>query len=218
MTTPQAKPDDAVSRRQVILETAEQLFAERGIDAVSLNEINKASGQKNTSALHYHFGNREQLINAIIDQHTETLRQKLVVLLDGLDADPDQDVVPRKLVAAYLAPYAEQLNNARGGRYLQIMAQRLTTHAELAVTSRDTDSSADLRPRIQQMMQASLQGLSQADINARLLSFGLLMFTSLAAFNRLDEKTALSLYGGRKTFLKNLETNLVSIASAAPMD
>ena len=84
--------------------------------------------------------------------------------------------------------------------------------------SRDTDSSTDLRPRIQQIMQTRLQGLSQADINARLLSFGLLMFTSLAAFNRLDDKTALSLYGVREAFLENLKTNLVSIASTPSTD
>ena len=48
-----------------LIETAERLFAEKGIDNVSLREINRAAGQKNVAALHYHFGTRESLLEAI---------------------------------------------------------------------------------------------------------------------------------------------------------
>ena len=40
---------------------------------MSLNEITVAAGQKNRNALQYHFGNREGLLQAIIDQLTEHL-------------------------------------------------------------------------------------------------------------------------------------------------
>jgi AcrR family transcriptional regulator len=44
--------------RDRLLLAAEQLFATRGIDAVSLAEITKAAGSHNTGAVHHHFGGR----------------------------------------------------------------------------------------------------------------------------------------------------------------
>ena len=44
--------------RQQILTVAETLFAEHGVDAVSLRKINAAAGVS-PGVLHYHFGSRE---------------------------------------------------------------------------------------------------------------------------------------------------------------
>ena len=41
--------------RDQIIRAAEELFAARGIDGVSLREINRAAGQSNTGAVQYHF-------------------------------------------------------------------------------------------------------------------------------------------------------------------
>ena len=49
------------------IQTALKLYAERGIDAVSLNEITVAAGQKNRNALQYHFGDRNGLLQAMVD-------------------------------------------------------------------------------------------------------------------------------------------------------
>ena len=48
--------------RQAIVEAAERLFAERGIEAVSLRDVSAAAGQRNHSAAQYHFGDRAQLV------------------------------------------------------------------------------------------------------------------------------------------------------------
>lgn len=57
--------------RERFIEAAQRLYAQRSIDSVSLNEITVAAGQKNRNALQYHFGNRDGLLQAIIDQHAE---------------------------------------------------------------------------------------------------------------------------------------------------
>ena len=57
--------DPGPARRSLVA-AGERLFAERGIRAVSLREINKAAGQRNSSALHYHFGSREGLLRALL--------------------------------------------------------------------------------------------------------------------------------------------------------
>ena len=45
---------DTLATRKRIIDTAERLFAERGVESTSLLGVAKASGQKNRSALQYH--------------------------------------------------------------------------------------------------------------------------------------------------------------------
>ena len=56
---------DAVATRARIVSAAERLFAERGIDATTLAQINRAANQRNRSAVQYHFGNKQGVIHAI---------------------------------------------------------------------------------------------------------------------------------------------------------
>ena len=46
---------------QRMIVVAERLFAERGIEAVSLREVGAACGLRNNSAAQYHFGSRTGL-------------------------------------------------------------------------------------------------------------------------------------------------------------
>ena len=47
-----------------ILDAAEDLFADRGIDGVSIRSIISLAGV-NLGAIHYHFGSKESLIKAV---------------------------------------------------------------------------------------------------------------------------------------------------------
>lgn len=49
-----------------LLLAAERLFALHGIDGVSLRQIAMAAGSANNSAVHYHFGSKDGLIEAIL--------------------------------------------------------------------------------------------------------------------------------------------------------
>src|SRR3954447_18748299 len=60
--------DGSDSTRDKLLRAALHLFACQGLD-VPLREINELAGQRNASALHYHFGGRPELVQAIIDRY-----------------------------------------------------------------------------------------------------------------------------------------------------
>jgi len=59
---------DVETTRDKLLRAALHLFARQGID-VPLRDINELAGQRNASALHYHFGGRPELLQAIIDRY-----------------------------------------------------------------------------------------------------------------------------------------------------
>jgi AcrR family transcriptional regulator len=60
---------NSAKTRERLIDAAVELYGNRSIDAVSLREISVAAGQRNPNALQYHFGNREGLLQAIIDRH-----------------------------------------------------------------------------------------------------------------------------------------------------
>ena len=81
------------STRVMLMEVAERLFATRGIEAVTLREIQQAAGQSNTSVIRYHFGSRDGLIRALISYRQASLgtdRQEMLASMreEGKEADP----------------------------------------------------------------------------------------------------------------------------------
>ena len=70
-----------------LIAAAERLFAARGIDGVSLREINREAQQRNTTSLQYHFGDREGLLRAIMAKHGKEVDARRNALLDQYEAD-----------------------------------------------------------------------------------------------------------------------------------
>ena len=67
--------------RELILTTAEQLMAERGVHEVSNRQISEAAGQGNNTAVGYHFGTKTDLIRAILRRHSEPVEARRAELL-----------------------------------------------------------------------------------------------------------------------------------------
>ncbi len=89
---------DAVATRARIVSAAERLFAERGIDATTLAQVNKAANQRNRSAVQYHFGNKEGVIHAILDKHTPGIESRRHAMLDEIEmaGEPTCATLPRR--------------------------------------------------------------------------------------------------------------------------
>ncbi|MFV2195084.1 TetR/AcrR family transcriptional regulator [Nocardiopsis sp. LOL_012] len=83
--------------RTTLLDTAERLFAEQGITAVSDRKVAEEAGQRNHSAVAYYFRNREGLLRALIERQTSSLdpeRQALFEASDSLLDDVRSLVLP----------------------------------------------------------------------------------------------------------------------------
>lgn len=60
-------PENELSETKLgLILAAERLFATQGIAATTIRQINQAAGQKNSSAIHYHFGSRDAILDAIV--------------------------------------------------------------------------------------------------------------------------------------------------------
>jgi AcrR family transcriptional regulator len=75
--------------RQAIIETAESLFGEQGIDAVSLRQIGAATGARNTAVVLYHFGDKQALLEAILLWRLPALDERRAELLAALKGEPN---------------------------------------------------------------------------------------------------------------------------------
>jgi AcrR family transcriptional regulator len=107
-----------------LIEAAERLFAERGIDAVSLREINRVSGARNAIAVQYHFNDRAGVVRAILDKHGPDVEARRHAMLDQYEAEGQPDI--RQLAAALVRPLSAKLSDPDGGpEYLQIYADLL---------------------------------------------------------------------------------------------
>jgi AcrR family transcriptional regulator len=88
--------------RQRILDAAELLYGERGVDAVSLREIRLAAGQRNSSALQVHFGDADGVLLALAQRHMP----RVGAIGERLHATLGTDD-PAALVEVLVRPWAE---------------------------------------------------------------------------------------------------------------
>jgi len=138
------------STKQQLISAAERLFAARGLEGVSLREINSAAGQRNSTALQYHFGDRRGLLRAVMHKHTPAVDAARHALLDGYESSDRTDL--RVLAEALVRPSAAKLADADGGReYLQINAQVLN-RPEFRFDERATANTRDSIHRWRQLV------------------------------------------------------------------
>lgn len=125
--------------RARLISAAEQLFAERGIDGVSLREINRASGAKNAVAVQYHFDDRSGVLRAVLEKHRPAVEAARHELLDEYESSGVEDL--RTLAGALVRPLASKLADSDGGlEYLQIQAE-LVNRANVQRSRTEEDPS-----------------------------------------------------------------------------
>jgi AcrR family transcriptional regulator len=95
--------------RALLVEAAERLFAERGIEGVSLRDVSAAAGQRNHNAAQYHFGDRLGLVAAVYENRMRIVDERRRAYLEGV---ADNDV--RGLVAAIVVPLVEVVAESNG--------------------------------------------------------------------------------------------------------
>ena len=98
----QTSPPDT---KTIIMDVAEKLFAEKGIDATSTRAIVSEAGV-NLAAINYHFGSKEGLLKAVIFRIVNKINDERLSQLDSLERN-NQSPAINAIIIAFLSPFAK---------------------------------------------------------------------------------------------------------------
>lgn len=124
--------------KEALVTAAREVFAEQGIDTVSLREVARVAGHRNTNAVQYHFGDRAALLTAVVEPFEVQVGARRAALLDELERSPHQSM--HSLAAALVRPSAAMLESADGRFHLRIMSELIGDIERL----RESLGSADI--------------------------------------------------------------------------
>src|SRR5262245_48182317 len=95
-----------VDTKQRILDTAERLFAEQGYADTSMRQVIADAGV-NLAAIHYHFGSKEELLDAVVSRRAEPVNAERIARLEAAKAAVGGGPVPVEVtLEALLRPMA----------------------------------------------------------------------------------------------------------------
>jgi len=124
------------------MDAAADLFASQSVEGVSIRSINAHAGLA-AAAVHYHFGSKERLLDAVLEREGRTVRAEIAELADSLLARRARPTT-RQLVETLAMPYLNLIERepVRGVRWLKIVAQligagdpRVGDEGEVAIVS-----------------------------------------------------------------------------------
>lgn len=92
-----------------LLDAAEQLFAERGFEAVSVRDVTRLA-KANVAAVNYHFGSREGMVGLVISRYVAPVNEERLARLDVLECKWSGKVVPlEEILDAFVRPVVGQM-------------------------------------------------------------------------------------------------------------
>lgn len=147
---------------------AEALVAERGVTDVTVAQITDAAGQRNAAAVHYHFGGRDGLLDAVLERHHTEIDQHRFARLAERD---DWDLAG--LVELIVDPLVARLETDSGRAFLRILADRFVRGGHVGANLAESMNAiaehvADLVPQSAPEVGAERARLATTMITVRL--------------------------------------------------
>jgi AcrR family transcriptional regulator len=199
-----------VTTRDRLIEAANRAFAEHGIMRTSLVEVTRQAGQRNRGAVHYHFGGRDELLAAVLEQHVAFLAEREGELLAIATSRPADDIA--SVVEAVIRPAMELAESGDSGRnYLLIVGELI----ELGPTDRND--------AVQQMMAKTggyevyavlAERIPEMDEELRNERFALMTAFVIGAIARRARAETIEKGGRQQLSTERFVANLISMATA----
>jgi AcrR family transcriptional regulator len=189
------------------MDAAERLFAERGIDAVSLRTINTEAGYS-VAALHYHFGTRDGLIRALLQRAQPAMFQQRATMVSALEAQAQPQV--EAIVEALVYPLtAGMLENFSASVAQLRFLVRLSFDRSPYLAKTLEESVALFRP----LLRRALPQLDARTLTRRWLFAADLAQHALANALEVHLEAAASARGPGRAQLEHFQRDLVAFIS-----
>lgn len=126
-------PHAMTESKHALLCATERLYVEVG-PSVSLREIAQAAGQRNNSAVNYHFGSREGVEKAVLAHRILRMEEARAQLLEGLGDDAGVEDLMRVILVPLLhTPYDQ------GSTHYARFAEVVRSFPSMAATLADRE-------------------------------------------------------------------------------
>lgn len=174
--------------REKILDAANKLFAERGVEGVSLRELTVKAGV-NIAAVHYHFGSKDGILPELFARSSKPIIKWRLDLLEKVRRHPDGRPYLEDVLEAFLRP-ALQSGRRQNASFVHLRARLALERdeAKRRVLSRTFDGSS--RKFLAAIAEA-LPGIPPGELYWRFHFLMGAMFYSMADSGRIQ-----SLSGG----------------------
>ncbi|CAG2159836.1 TetR/AcrR family transcriptional regulator [Cupriavidus numazuensis] len=168
-----------------LLEVAERLFAQHGVELVPLRQIAAEAGQRNHSALHYYFGSREALVGQLLNwrlSHVNAVRHRY---LDDLEADGKTPAL-KDVVRQSISALADTvLETPWGPDYLQVLAQATFSPQLFSLEAIDSASISAIL-RVRRLIAVALPDVPAKVLRDRYVWFNHSVVYAMAHWSRHD--------------------------------
>jgi AcrR family transcriptional regulator len=106
---PRRRHSAGEATRELLMVSAERLFAMNGVEGVTLREIQAAAGQSNSSVITYHFGSQAGLVRALLEFRYRKINARRAELLREAE---ERGVLgdPREAVWIIVRPLIESID------------------------------------------------------------------------------------------------------------
>ena len=202
--------------QDALMRAAEKLIAERGLEKVSIRDIVTAAGQKNESALQYHFKNINGLIKAIHAQRSKETQAKRAELVDELLGRTSQPTV-RQICALMVQPAFDLARDDVGfKRYVKAFGHELALSETSALSRATTHGGGGSSG--QQLGRLLMQALPHLDGHGFLRRMeSAVRLCSASMYHQARQKNAFK-GADAELFLNSLIDALVGLFSAPESD
>ena len=167
--------DRGTRSKDALLDAAERLIAEHGFE-VPLRDIAKAAGQRNNSAVNYHFRSRQDLVDAVVARRLLPMELERERMLDELDADDDADA--HALMRVLVLPLL-RLDSTHYARFLQVVGPRLRT--------KPMNSAETAWPRVLDALSHAVPATERVARHRRVAAVATAMFALAAEHERATQ-------------------------------
>lgn len=201
--------------RDALLNAAEELFAQHGIDAVSNRKIAEHAGTANHSAVKYHFGGRDDLLRALIQRAMD----QMVEHRDRLTATEDMAGGLREIVTRRTLPwiYVFAAQGTSGWRAQFLFQARL--HPDLPTIVGDSLRADVLSKDLRSRTRKELSGIPQTVLRARSAILGEMMLGSCAKYEQqVNSGNEQGNWESMGYFLIDAIVGMLAAPSTAPSD
>jgi AcrR family transcriptional regulator len=167
--------------RTALIEAAESMFAEAGVEGVSNRQIGTAIGSLHKNVIGYHFGSKEALMEAIYHYRLPSLDERRAILLAKADAARKGHEVATLMDIAW-RPLLEQTNGAGKHSFAGFLSELSRTG--WAWTRTVLNPEYPVTNEVAARLRACLPAETAARFNERMHMIGGMIFVSLQLIDR----------------------------------